>query len=97
MERFKYRVDENHRAIVAAFDEMEFSIVNSAKVGGGVPDLFVAKFGKTIAVEIKAENGSLNEEQVKFMETWQGRYLVVRTVGHVIALEDELREEVEDG
>ena len=97
MERFKYRVDENHRVIVAAFDAMGFSVVNTAKVGGGVPDLFVAKFGKTIAVEIKTPNGSLKQDQIEFMETWQGRYLVVRSIDGVVALEDELREEVGDG
>ena len=97
MERFKYRVDENHHAIVQAFEDMEFEVVNSAKVGTGVPDLFVSKYGKTVAVEIKTASGALNEEQVKFMDKWKGRYLVVRTVGDVVQLENDLREELENG
>ena len=97
MERFKYRKDENHRVIEKAFVDLGFSVINTAKVGGGAPDLFAAKFGKTIAVEIKTTAGALNEKEIKFMESWKGRYIVVRTVGEIVTLEDDLREELENG
>jgi len=93
--RFGYRIDENHRVIKSAFDDLGFSVMTTAKVGAGVPDLVVAKFGKTIAVEIKTEDGALNDDQIKFMETWLGRYRVVRSIGDVVTLENELREEIE--
>lgn len=97
MRRFGYRIDENHRVIKSAFDDLGFSVMTTAKVGAGAPDLVVAKYGKTIAVEIKTEDGALNDDQVKFMDSWLGRYIVVRSIGEVVILEDELREELEDG
>ncbi len=94
--KFGYRIDENHRVIKSAFDDLEFSVMTTARVGGGAPDLVVAKYGLTVAVEIKTDDGALTDDQMEFMDTWQGRHRVVRSIGDVIDLENELREDIED-
>lgn len=52
----------------------------------GVPDLIAAKFGKTIAVEIKVGDRKLETEQDDWRRWWQGQYIIARSPSQAVHL-----------
>lgn len=67
------RVDANHSIIVKALRELGCSVFDTSRVAGGFPDLVVGKNGKTILVEIKAdEKAKFTPAQEMFMLNWHG-------------------------
>jgi hypothetical protein len=71
------RVDNNHKEIVDALRQAGASIIDTAKLGGGLPDLIVGYGGKTFLVEIKNlktqyGRAGLNKNQRKWLEEWTG-------------------------
>lgn len=67
------RVDANHSIIVKALRELGCSVFDTSRVAGGFPDLVVGKNGKTILVEIKAdEKSKFTPAQEMFMLNWHG-------------------------
>lgn len=71
------RVDANHAEIVRALRAAGCSVLSLAAIGGGAPDLLVARNGRTWLFEIKDEKQSpskrkLNALQVEFRVKWQG-------------------------
>ena len=74
------RVDKNQREIVDGLRSIGCSVLLLNKVKGGCPDILVG-FDKryNILMEIKSENGKLNEAEKDFIDNWNGVVFVVRS------------------
>jgi Holliday junction resolvase len=69
----KFSTDANQKEIVRELKQRGYAVEDFAKVGGGVPDLLVAKNGVTIAVEIKRTIvGKFKIGQLEWLATWKG-------------------------
>jgi len=73
------RVDTSQAEIVAVLRRAGCNVLSLATLGRGVPDLLVGAHGKLILLEVKAERGRLNPEQIRFKEAWRHCVHVVRT------------------
>lgn len=78
------KVDRTHGAIRDHLRAIGYSVWDSSAVGGGFPDLVVARCGFTALVECKSgsEAGAemeLNEAQRRFRDAWQGSFVVAAT------------------
>ena len=67
--------DLTQPAIEAAFKRAGYSVCDVHAVGLNAPDLFVAKFNITIAIECKSGKRKRNPTQVEWAQAWRGRYL----------------------
>lgn len=79
------RIDANQPAVVEFFRKAGCSVAITSALGGGFPDLVVAKRGLTIVVEVK--DGSrkpseqrLTEDEERFFGAWLGHWYVVRSI-----------------
>lgn len=84
------RTDANQIAISDAFRRLGYSVKSMHEVGGGFPDLVVAKGSDTYLVEVKTEKGKLNELQEKFIATWYGKVYVITCVDDVLAFNSDM-------
>lgn len=89
------KTDANHIAISDAFRRLGYSVKSMHEVGGGFPDLVVAKGSDTYLVEIKTAAGKLNELQQAFIDKWNGKVYVVHCVDDVLAFNSDLLAPVE--
>jgi Holliday junction resolvase len=79
-----HRRDLNQSAIVRALRDAGATVVITADVGGGFPDLVVGWRGKTYLVEVKNLT-QLSAKQLEFIERWRGGPIIVlRTVDDVV-------------
>jgi hypothetical protein len=65
------RVDRNHREIADALERCGWTTIDMSAIGRGIPDLYIAKAGRAIWVEIKdgekvPSARQLTEAQEKF-------------------------------
>ena len=79
------RVDGNHSIIIDTFRKMGCSVWDTSRMGEGGPDCVVARWQKTICVEIKDGNLSpsrraLTPEEIRFRREWKGIYVIVESV-----------------
>jgi hypothetical protein len=82
---FSSRQDKNHSAIVKDLTLLGYQVHEMKSVGGGFPDILVARHGRMCLMEIKTEDGGLNEKQKKWHSAWQGPSVaVVRTTEQAI-------------
>ena len=70
-------MDENHTAVVAIFRAYQCSVVSTAGVGDGFPDLVVGFQGVTHLIEIKdgektASRRKLTDDEREWHEAWLG-------------------------
>jgi len=72
------RRDANQRKIVETLRKLGASVVITADVGGGFPDLVVGWRGQTYLVEVK-NRSKLRSSQKKFREMWTGGEIVMIT------------------
>ena len=61
------KTDDNHAAIKESFTSHGCKVFDISHVGGGWPDLVVARFGRTAFVEVKGAKGKLTPAQVVFL------------------------------
>ena len=82
------RIDDNHRAIVAALRQPPgVRVFSTAAVGKGVPDIVIGYRAYTVLAEIKGRRGRLTPAQTDWHFTWTGTPVVIlRTVDDVITL-----------
>jgi hypothetical protein len=62
-------------AVEKAFLQAGWSVCDTHALGEDAPDLFVAKRGRTIAVEVKTGKKKRKPHQVAWANNWNGRYL----------------------
>lgn len=93
--RVRARRDANHTDIVGTFRACGASVMDTASLGKGVPDAVIGYRGHNVLVEIK--DGSkppsqrrLTPDEVEFMQTWRGKYVIIESVDDVIELLREL-------
>ncbi len=83
---FGCRVDANQKEIVAALKNVGASIIDTARVGKGVPDLIVGFRNETFLMEIKnpkTQYGKkgFNKLQAEWANNWNGgKVSIVRTI-----------------
>ena len=70
-----HKADQTQLVIVQSFERAGWTVLDTHKVGGGAPDLFVAKRGVTIAIEAKTGKKKRMDNQVEWAEKWNGLYL----------------------
>jgi len=80
--------DGNHTEIIKAFRAMGCSVADLSRLGGGIPDLAVGLYGRTVLVEVKdgrkpPSKRRLTPDQRQFLEQWQGSYAIVETLDDV--------------
>jgi hypothetical protein len=85
------RRDDNHTDIVGTFRAIGFSVLDTASLGGGAPDVMVSNHLNTWAIEIKdgtkpPSARKLTKAEETFRDTWQGRYAIIESVDDVLAL-----------
>ena len=94
--RARPRKDANHTDIVGTFRACHCSVLDTASLGNGAPDLVVALNSKTtILIEIKdgtkpPGQRKLTPDEEKFKDNWKGDYRIVTSVDDVIQLLCEL-------
>jgi hypothetical protein len=54
------------------------------EVGNGCPDIVVGCGGKNFMIEIKTEDGELNEKEKDWFENWKGDAKVCRTIAEAL-------------
>jgi hypothetical protein len=79
MSPFARKKDSTHRAVVQAFKDAHWSVIETWRAPD-CPDFFAASNGRTVAVEVKSKGGKLTPAQEKFRKTWTGEYYVVSTL-----------------
>lgn len=85
------RRDANHAEIVKAFRKLGWSVLDLAQIGGGCPDLYVARPGRSTLVEVKdgakpPSQRVLTPLQVKFRAEWRGDITIVTSVADVMMI-----------
>jgi hypothetical protein len=81
------KVDSNHSIIVKTLRDLGCSVFDTSRVGGGYPDLTIGKNGKTVLVEIKAnEKSKFTPAQELFMMNWRGS-----TVARIDSIDGAIR------
>jgi hypothetical protein len=79
--RKRGKVDGNQAEIVDALRKVGASVESLASVGSGVPDLLVGYMGTTHLLEVKADDGKLNDDQWAWHASWKGlKPNVVRSI-----------------
>lgn len=79
------RRDSTHKAIKQALVSVGATVIDTADVGAGYPDLTVGYKGVTYLFEVKGPTGRLRPSQDAFRDNWRGGPLiVVRTRGEAL-------------
>lgn len=78
---YKRRRDANHASIARALQLAGCSVADLSAVGGGVPDLAVARAGRTYWLEVKNPKGfnRVLQSQSDWALRWNAPVSVVRT------------------
>ena len=85
MPRYAAKVDANHLEIVEALRDAggdRISVVSSARMGDGFPDLVIGLDGDTYLAEVKdgdkpPSRRALTPDQVAFVNNWRGRNILL--------------------
>lgn len=89
------RTDANQNEIVHALQDLQFKVIDLHKVGRGVPDILVIGYSliqkrtAALLVEIKTENGKLNEAQKLWHWRMRGEFqdapvLIARDLSEIL-------------
>lgn len=94
--RVRARKDENHIAIVKNFRQLGATVLDTAQLGNGAPDILIGYKGHNVAIEIKdgskvPSQRKLTPDEVKFHDEWQGWIEIVYSVDDVINLVNRIR------
>jgi hypothetical protein len=84
--RYDSRIDGTQVEIVECARKFGASVLPLFRLGQGAPDILVGYRSQNIMVEIKTENGKLNERQEKFRDEWKGQYAVVHNTHEMLSL-----------
>lgn len=80
------RVDATQHEIVAGLRKAGCSVLLLARLGGGAPDLLVARAGKMWLMEIKTDGGTLWQSQLDWINGWNARVSTVRSLEGALAV-----------
>lgn len=90
------RTDDNHAEIREAYRRMGASVLDTFVLGHGAPDMFVAMFGITDAVEVKdgskpPSRRGLTDDEKRFHEYWAAKIWIIESVDDVCDHIDSMR------
>lgn len=93
--RTRARVDDNQPEIVSKYRQLGWSVAHTHELGGGFPDIVVAKHGFTALIEIKDGKKSLSRRQLTsdektFHLLWNGYIRIVESTDDVEDMDREL-------
>ena len=93
--RVRARKDSNHKKVVAMFRELGATVLDTAQLGFGAPDLVIAYNNKNVLVEIKdgslpPSKRKLTEDEKQFHAMWKGHIVVINDLKDVIELMQSL-------
>lgn len=76
------RTDANHAEIVAALRSIGVSVVSTADIGDGFPDLIAGYRGVNVLLEVKdgskpPSRRKLTPDEIKFHTDWHGKIYTV--------------------
>lgn len=80
------RRDGNHAELLEALKLFGWSVFDTSQIGGGGPDAFASRRGRTVACEFKKPKGKLKLHQIAWLKAWQGDTAVLRSVADVEGL-----------
>jgi hypothetical protein len=79
------RKDGTHKAIQTALERLGWQVLDVSRAPLTV-DLVIAKSGRVVLVECKAEKGKLTEGQNDLFSRWSGETAVLRGIDDVLSL-----------
>ncbi len=93
--RVRARKDFNHTDIVGTFRACGCSVLDTASLGKGAPDIIVGLHGHNVLVEIKdgkkpPSKRKLTPDEAEFARAWNGAYRIINSVDAAIQLVKEL-------
>lgn len=82
------KIDGTQKEIVAALKNLGFSVLSLAPMGKGVPDLVVARGGKTWMIEVKNpdKKWKLTAAQKKFHGIWKDNIFIFESANDITLL-----------
>lgn len=85
------RRDGNHKQLVAQLLGVGYSVLDTADLGHGAPDLVVGANGINLLLEVKnpeqpPSKRKLTPQEQDFRNDWRGQYDVVETLDDVIRI-----------
>ena len=84
------RVDANQSDIIRAAEQLGCTVQPLYQVGAGCPDALIGYASKrgrvNLLIEIKADDGKLTPEQIRFHREWRGQVAIVRCVKDLLDL-----------
>lgn len=94
--RVRARKDANHTAIVQNFRDLGATVLDTAQLGNGAPDILIGYQGQNVAIEIKdgskpPSKRALTVDEKQFHEEWKGWIEIVYTVDDVVRIINEIR------
>lgn len=87
------RVDSNHLDICHALRKGGLSVISTAAIGKGFPDVVVGFRGFNHLVEIKdgTKSWRMTPDQITFFDEWKGGIVVISSIESAIEWMEELR------
>ncbi len=79
------KVDSTHKAVVEAFRAAGWHVCATFRLPH-CPDAFVAKAGRTVAVEIKGPKTRISAQQSAWHADWPGETAIIRSPEDVLEL-----------
>ena len=83
--RLRARVDRNHGEIAQALRKVGCSVESLARLGGGCPDLLVARAARMWLMEIKDAGQSPNAGQAEWATRWRAPVCCAHSVAEALA------------
>ena len=85
------RVDDNQKAIIALLRDLNCSVISTASLGNGFPDIIVGVGGENFLFELKNPNKpksakKLTEAEQKWHEEWREQVATVENIGQILEI-----------
>lgn len=71
--RYNAQTDKNQPEIVEGLRKAGFAVLLLHRVGEGIPDLLVSSTEDMWLMEVKTEEGELNDKQKDWFRKWKGK------------------------
>ena len=89
MPRHAKRTDENQKAIVTELRSYGFIVKVVSNLGGGMPDILVAKDKRAIGVEIKdtGKRKQVTDAEIEMRVWWEQlgmKYIIAENAGEIV-------------
>lgn len=94
--RVRARKDANHTAIVQNFRDLGATVLDTAQLGNGAPDILIGYQGHNVAIEIKdgskpPSKRALTIDEQEFHADWNGWIEIVYSVDDVVRIVNQIR------